>query len=85
MKPSAPITHVPPDYPADFTFWTRQFNRHGRALMLTKLLEIGTPEKQVKMKAAQLWQWIYQKANEIFPDVKPVKKLSRTTKRKFHT
>ena len=32
-----------------------------RAEMQDALLAVGTPERQVKMRVAQVWQWIYQK------------------------
>ena len=25
------------------------------------LLEMGTPERQIKMRVGQIWQWIYEK------------------------
>lgn len=33
------------------------------------LLEIGTPEKQAKMRTGQIWQWIYQKGVRSFDDM----------------
>ena len=61
MKPSAPITHDLLTIPRTLPSGPVNLIGMSRAVMLEKLLEIGTPEKQVKMRAAQLWQWIYQK------------------------
>ena len=30
------------------------------------LIEAGTPEKQSKMRAGQVWQWLYQKGGRDF-------------------
>jgi 23S rRNA (adenine2503-C2)-methyltransferase len=32
-----------------------------RAQLAAALVAAGTPEKQARMRTAQLWQWIYQK------------------------
>ena len=77
MKPSAPITHdlltIPRTLPSE------PVNLIGvsRTVMLEKLLEIGTPEKQVKMRAAQLWQWIYQKGERNFSQMSNLSKNYR--------
>jgi 23S rRNA (adenine2503-C2)-methyltransferase len=61
MTATAPITQdvmtLPrklPDGPINLVGLTR-------AQLSEALLEAGTPEKQVKMRANQLWQWLYQK------------------------
>ena len=66
MKPSAPITQDLLTIPRTLPSGPVNLIGMSRALMLEKLLEIGTPEKQVKMRAAQLWQWIYQKGARNF-------------------
>ena len=66
MKPSAPITQDLLTIPRTLPSGPVNLIGISRALMLEKLLEIGTPEKQVKMRAAQLWQWIYQKGARNF-------------------
>jgi 23S rRNA (adenine2503-C2)-methyltransferase len=42
-----------------------------------KLLEIGTPEKQVKMRVGQIWQWIYQKGARNFSQMTNLSKQYR--------
>ena len=66
MKPSAPITHDLLTIPRTLPSGPVNLIGISRAVMLEKLLEIGTPEKQVKMRVAQLWQWIYQKGERNF-------------------
>jgi 23S rRNA (adenine2503-C2)-methyltransferase len=41
------------------------------------LIEAGTPEKQAKMRAGQIWQWIYQKGVRDFRDDEPRQGLPR--------
>ncbi len=43
------------------------------------LLAIGTPEKQVKMRVGQIWQWIYQKGVRTFADMTNLAKDYRAT------
>lgn len=57
---TAPITQdvhtIPrklPDGPVNLVGMTRDAMRDA-------LIEIGTPEKQAKMRVGQIWQWIYQ-------------------------
>lgn len=66
MKPSAPITHDLLTIPRTLPSGSVNLIGISRAVMREKLLEIGTPEKQVKMRVAQLWQWIYQKGERNF-------------------
>ncbi len=61
MTASAPITQdvmtFPrklPDGPTNLVGLTRDQLREA-------LLGAGTPEKQIKMRAGQIWQWLYQK------------------------
>ncbi|RMH43439.1 MAG: 23S rRNA (adenine(2503)-C(2))-methyltransferase RlmN [Alphaproteobacteria bacterium] len=61
MKPSSPITQdvltVPrrlPDGPTNLVGLTRD-------ALAQALAAVGTPERQLRMRVAQIWQWIYQK------------------------
>jgi len=49
----------------------------SRTIMHEKLLEIGTPEKQVKMRVGQIWQWIYQKGARNFSQMTNLSKQYR--------
>lgn len=40
-----------------------------REALAAELARIGTPEKQVKMRVGQLWQWIYHKGATAFEDM----------------
>ncbi len=60
MSASAPITQdvhtIPrklPEGPQNLIGMTREHMRNA-------LIEVGTPEKQAKMRVGQIWQWIYQ-------------------------
>ena len=77
MKPSAPITHDLLTIPRTLPSGPVNLIGMSRAVMLEKLLEIGTPEKQVKMRAAQLWQWIYQKGERSFSQMSNLSKNYR--------
>ena len=77
MKPSAPITHDLLTIRRTLPSGPVNLIGMSRAVMLEKLLEIGTPEKQVKMRAAQLWQWIYQKGERNFSHMSNLSKNYR--------
>ena len=77
MKPSAPITHDLLTIPRTLPSGPVNLIGMSRAVMLEKLLEIGTPEKQVKMRAAQLWRWIYQKGERSFSQMSNLSKNYR--------
>ena len=77
MKPSAPITHDLLTIPRTLPSGPVNLIGMSRTAMLEKLLEIGTPEKQVKMRAAQLWQWIYQKGERNFSQMSNLSKNYR--------
>ena len=66
MKPSLPVTQDLLTIPRTLPAGPVNLIGLSRAVMRKKLLEIGTPEKQVKMRAAQLWQWIYQRGERNF-------------------
>ncbi|WP_299304970.1 23S rRNA (adenine(2503)-C(2))-methyltransferase RlmN [uncultured Litoreibacter sp.] len=79
MTASAPITQdvltFPrklPDGPANLIGLTREQLREA-------LLAAGTPEKQVKMRANQLWQWLYQKGVRDFAQMTNLSKDYRAT------
>ncbi|SFK09826.1 23S rRNA (adenine(2503)-C(2))-methyltransferase RlmN [Celeribacter neptunius] len=61
MDPSAPITQDVMTFPRKETP-TDKINLVGltRDALRQVLIENGTPEKQAKMRAGQIWQWIYQ-------------------------
>ena len=68
-EPTAPITQdlvtIPrkvPEGPVNLVGLTRDALRDA-------LMAAGTPEKQVKMRAGQVWQWIYQKGVRDFAEM----------------
>jgi 23S rRNA (adenine2503-C2)-methyltransferase len=48
-----------------------------RAAFRAALIEAGTPEKQAKMREAQLWQWIYQRGVRDFAAMTNLSKAYR--------
>ena len=77
MKPSLPVTQDLLTIPRTLPAGPVNLIGMNRPVMLKKLLEIGTPEKQVKMRAAQLWQWIYQKGERNFSNMTNLSKNYR--------
>ena len=77
MKPSLPVTQDLLTIPRTLPAGPVNLIGMSRPLMRKKLLEIGTPEKQVKMRAAQLWQWIYQKGERNFSNMTNLSKNYR--------
>ncbi|WP_066707288.1 23S rRNA (adenine(2503)-C(2))-methyltransferase RlmN [Celeribacter ethanolicus] len=61
MDPSAPITQDVMTFPRK-EMPSDKINLVGltRDALRQTLIENGTPEKQAKMRAGQIWQWIYQ-------------------------
>ncbi|WP_434289863.1 23S rRNA (adenine(2503)-C(2))-methyltransferase RlmN [Celeribacter sp. SCSIO 80788] len=61
MEPSAPITQDVMTFPRKETP-SDKINLVGltRDALRQTLIDNGTPEKQAKMRAGQIWQWIYQ-------------------------
>jgi 23S rRNA (adenine2503-C2)-methyltransferase len=67
MTATAPIPHAP--ITQDLMTIPRKVPEGGRVNLVgltreglrTALIEAGTPEKQARMRAGQIWQWIYQK------------------------
>jgi 23S rRNA (adenine2503-C2)-methyltransferase len=41
----------------------------SREAMRQALIEVGTPEKQAKMRVGQIWQWIYQRGVSDFAEM----------------
>ena len=49
-----------------------------RAALAAVLVEAGTPERQARMRAGQLWQWIYQRGATDFRDMTNLARDYRT-------
>ena len=49
----------------------------SRAALAARLGEIGIPEKQRRMRASQLWSWIYQRGTTAFDDMTNISKSLR--------
>lgn len=77
MKPSSPIIQDPLTIPRTLPSGPINLIGMSRPLMHEKLLEIGTPEKQVKMRVGQIWQWIYQKGARNFSQMTNLSKQYR--------
>ena len=77
MKPSSPIIQDPLTIPRTLPPGPINLIGMSRPLMHEKLLEIGTPEKQVKMRVGQIWQWIYQKGARNFSQMTNLSKQYR--------
>ena len=50
-----------------------------RPLLAEKLKEIGVPEREIRMRASQLWHWIYHRGAQDFDAMLNVSKTMRTT------
>ena len=77
MKPSSPITQDLLTIPRTLPSGPINLIGISRTIMREKLLEIGTPEKQVKMRVGQIWQWIYQKGARNFSQMTNLSKQYR--------
>ena len=77
MKPSSPITQDLLTIPRTLPPGPINLIGMSRTIMHEKLLEIGTPEKQVKMSVGQIWQWIYQKGARNFSQMTNLSKQYR--------
>jgi 23S rRNA (adenine2503-C2)-methyltransferase len=77
MKPSSPITQDFLTIPRTLPSGPINLIGMSRKIMHEKLLEIGTPEKQVKMRVGQIWQWIYQKGARNFSQMTNLSKQYR--------
>ena len=49
-----------------------------RDALAAALSEIGVPEKQIKMRTGQIWQWLYQKGVQSFDEMTNLAKDFRT-------
>ncbi len=58
-EPTAPITQDVMTIPRKMPEGPKNLVGLTRAKLRDALIEVGTPEKQAKMRANQLWQWIY--------------------------
>ena len=77
MKPSSPIIQDHLTIPRTLPPGPINLIGMSRTVMHEKLLEIGTPEKQVKMRVGQIWQWIYQKGARNFSQMTNLSKQYR--------
>jgi len=77
MKPSSPIIQDLLTIPRTLPPGPINLIGMSRTIMHEKLLEIGTPEKQVKMRVGQIWQWIYQKGARNFSQMTNLSKQYR--------
>ncbi len=50
-----------------------------RSLLAEKLKDIGVPEREIRMRASQLWHWIYHRGAQDFDAMLNVSKTMRTT------
>src|SRR5690348_13950362 len=50
----------------------------GRAGLMAALAAVGVPERQLKMRAAQLWSWIYARGVGSFEAMSDISKELRT-------
>jgi len=50
-----------------------------RDALATALAEIGTPQKQIKMRTAQIWQWLYVKGAKTFDEMTNLSKDFRAS------
>jgi len=77
MEPSTPITKdvltIPrkvPEGPVNLVGMTRD-------LLHETLILAGTPERQARMRAGQIWQWMYQKGVRSFDEMTNLSKTYR--------
>ncbi len=69
LEKTALETYVPPAKPSLVGL--------SRAELMARLGDIGVPEKQRKMRAQQLWHWIYVRGAQSFADMTNVSKDMR--------
>ncbi|MEO1705945.1 MAG: 23S rRNA (adenine(2503)-C(2))-methyltransferase RlmN, partial [Pseudomonadota bacterium] len=48
-----------------------------REELRSALIEMGTPEKQAKMRTGQIWQWVYQWGRRDFSEMTNLAKTYR--------
>ena len=78
MQPSAPITQDVMTFPRKEEP-SDKINLVGltRDALRQTLIDNGTPEKQAKMRAGQIWQWIYQWGERDFANMTNLAKAYR--------
>ena len=69
MTPSAPITQDVRTFPRKLPDGPVNLIGLTRAGLHDALAEAGTPEKQLKMRVNQVWQWLYQKGVRSFEEM----------------
>ena len=78
MPIDAPITQDVHTIPRKLPEGPQNLVGLTRDAMRTALIEIGTPEKQAKMRVGQIWQWIYQWGVRDFEAMTNLSKAYRT-------
>lgn len=78
MPIDAPITQDVHTIPRNLPEGPQNLVGLTRDAMRTALIEIGTPEKQAKMRVGQIWQWIYQWGVRDFEAMTNLSKAYRT-------
>ena len=66
---AAPLTQDTPGYAPKAAEGLRPLVGLTRPQLIEALVEAGTPEGQAKMRATQLWQWIYQRGVTDFSEM----------------
>ncbi|WP_339949325.1 23S rRNA (adenine(2503)-C(2))-methyltransferase RlmN [uncultured Albimonas sp.] len=66
---AAPLTQDTPGFAPKATAGLRPLVGLTRPQMIEALIEAGTPEGQAKMRATQLWSWIYQRGATDFAEM----------------
>jgi len=77
MAADAPITQDVLTIPRKLPEGKRNLVGLTRDALRDTLIAVGTPEKQAKMRAGQVWQWIYQKGVRDFPAMTNLAKTYR--------
>jgi 23S rRNA (adenine2503-C2)-methyltransferase len=72
------LDQTPPVKPADVEAAKPSLAGLSRTRLAAALAEIGVPEKQIRMRAGQLWRWIYVSGVTSFDDMSDVGKELRT-------
>ncbi len=73
-------THAPVAFAA-----RRSLAGSTRGELAAALAEIGAPEREIRMRTAQLWHWIYQQGVSSFDDMLNVSKVFRATLKEHFT
>ncbi|MEP5153317.1 23S rRNA (adenine(2503)-C(2))-methyltransferase RlmN [Planktotalea sp.] len=77
MTATAPITQDVMTIPRKAAEGPTNLVGLTRPAMRDALIEIGTPEKQAKMRVGQIWQWIYQWGKRDFEEMTNLSKAFR--------